>query len=64
MYTIRASQKQTGWAVIANFDNYQEAIAEYNNQLQEDANNGWTDLATQLIDDNCNVIMEHIGDDY
>lgn len=57
-FTIRFSEKDSGWETIATFENYNEALAEFKNQIIEDEANGWNDNTTQLIDADERVLVE------
>ena len=63
-FTVRYSTVESGWVDIASFSSLAEAEAEYYNQLDEDQTNGTTDVRTEIIDQNGNIIMAHEGENY
>ncbi len=64
MYTVRFDEKESGYVEIATVATLEEAKAEFKRQLAFDKAEGTTDVRTQIIDDNENVIEEYEGKDY
>lgn len=64
MYTVRFDEKESGYVEIATVATLEEAKAEFKRQLAFDKAEGTTDVRTQIIDDNENVIEEYEGEDY
>ena len=63
-FTVRYSTTESGWVDIASFGTLADAEAEYYNQLGQDQKDGTTDIRTEIIDQNGNIIMAHEGEDY
>ena len=62
-YEVRVSTIESGWEVV--YEGTKEAcLAEYQNQLEVDKEEGTTNFATQVVDGFGKVIAEHKGDDY
>lgn len=64
MYTVRFDEKESGYVEIATVATLEEAKAEFKRQLAFDKAEGTTDVRTQIIDDNENVIEEYEGENY
>ena len=58
-FTVRYSTAESGWVEIASFRSLADAEAEYYNQLGEDQKEGTTDVRTEIIDQNGNIIRAH-----
>ena len=63
-FAVRCSTTESAWMNIASFRSLADAEAEYFNQLDEDQKEGTTDIRTEIIDQNGNIIMAHEGEDY
>lgn len=63
-YIVRFGEKQSGWVTIAEVDKLEDAIAEFDRQLEEDKKNGYTDNRTEIIDGDGNIIKEFEGENY
>lgn len=62
-YEVRVSTIESGWETV--YQGTKEAcLAEYQNQLEVDKEEGTTNFATQIVDGFGKVISEHKGDDY
>lgn len=62
-YEVRVSTIESGWETV--YEGTKEAcLAEYQNQLEVDKEEGTTNFATQVVDGFGKVIAEHEGDDY
>ena len=62
-YEVQVSTIESGWEAV--YKGTKEAcLAEYQNQLEVDKEEGTTNFATQVVDGFGKVIAEHKGDDY
>lgn len=62
-YEVQVSTIESGWETV--YEGTKEAcLAEYQNQLEVDKEEGTTNFATQVVDGFGKVIAEHKGDDY
>lgn len=62
-YEVRVSTIESGWETVYQ-GTKESCLAEYQNQLEIDKEEGTTNFATQVIDGFGKVIAEHKGDDY
>lgn len=62
-YEVRVSTIESGWETVYQ-GTKESCLAEYQNQLEVDKEEGTTNFATQVVDGFGKVIAEHKGDDY
>lgn len=60
---VRVSTIESGWETVYQ-GTKESCLAEYQNQLEVDKEEGTTNFATQVVDGFGKVIAEHKGDDY
>lgn len=62
-YEVQVSTIESGWETVYQ-GTKESCLAEYQNQLEVDKEEGTTNFATQVVDGFGKVIAEHKGDDY